>query len=257
MDQDAIRKRVERPDIWRPIRMAKTSRKGEQSAEQLGHLFHGGKGTKRGPEYSHKPQAQLDAVQEANSEYRFGGKAVLPQKIDKVRRREVQVDVFEAEQHGKDEAAQQQSRLAASQDKRQDEHAVHEAIVLEVDVVDDQEARGQDDGEGGNLGGTLRLEGARVDEALEGIDEDELGDDDGGALEVDGLPAVVVEVIQAHHERIDESGDVGEHPFEIGEEGRVVESPFRCLFKVPVLEGEALGNGEPIAMDFEVCRFAM
>lgn len=92
----------------------------------------------------------------------------------------------------------------------------------------------------------------KEDAQLEGVGEQQLRDDDGGALEVDGLPAVVAEVVDAQHGAVDEAGDVGEDPLEVGEEGRVVEGPLGGALEVPLAEGQAVGDGEPVAVDLEV-----
>ncbi len=67
---------------------------------------------------------------------------------------------------------------------------------------------------------------AGTDVQLQGVYEQQLGDDDTPSLKVDRLPAVILEVIDLEHGRVDEPGDLGEDPFEVGEEGRVVERPF-------------------------------
>lgn len=61
---------------------------------------------------------------------------------------------------------------------------------------------------------------------MQGVNQDQLCDDDGCALEVDGLPTIIIEVVDLNHLRIDEPADLGEEPFKVGKEGRVVESPF-------------------------------
>lgn len=45
---------------------------------------------------------------------------------------------------------------------------------------------------------------------------------------------------------------MGKKPFEVGKKGRVVEGPFRGLLVVPFPGREAIGDGQPVAMDFEV-----
>lgn len=50
MDKDSIRKRIESPDVRRPVSMAKTTGEGEESAQQLGDLTHGSKWTEGGSE---------------------------------------------------------------------------------------------------------------------------------------------------------------------------------------------------------------
>lgn len=61
---------------------------------------------------------------------------------------------------------------------------------------------------------------------MQGVNQDQLCDNDGCALKVDGLPAIIIEIIDLDHLRVDKPTDLGEEPFEVGKEGRVVESPF-------------------------------
>lgn len=99
--------------------------------------------------------------------------------------------------------------------------------------------------------------------------EDELRDEDGGALERDGGPGVVAEVVELHDFGIHNEREDGEDAFKVGEEGRVVERPLggglfgvwcvlvSALFlgaglsgrwahvKVPLGQRERIGDGEP------------
>lgn len=58
------------------------------------------------------------------------------------------------------------------------------------------------------------------------VDQDQFGDDDGSPLEVDGLPAVVVEILHIQQGRLDVCSSLRHEPFKVGEEWRVVQSPF-------------------------------
>lgn len=49
--------------------------------------------------------------------------------------------MLEAEQGGKNNAAGQETGIVSSQDDRQDQNAIEEAIILEVDMVDDKKSR--------------------------------------------------------------------------------------------------------------------
>lgn len=49
--------------------------------------------------------------------------------------------MLEAKQHRKEDAGQEQSRIVARKDHGQHKDAVHEAIVLKMDVIDDQQTR--------------------------------------------------------------------------------------------------------------------
>lgn len=44
-----------------------------------------------------------------------------------------------------------------------------------------------------------------------------------------------------------------EESLEVGEEGRVIEGPRAGFVGVPEGEREGMGNGEPVAVNFEIC----
>lgn len=71
VDQHAIHKGVHRPDIGSPICMAKTPGEGEQPAQKLRELILQHKGTKCGPKNGGDAAAQLDAIEELNTEDRL------------------------------------------------------------------------------------------------------------------------------------------------------------------------------------------
>lgn len=87
---------------------------------------------------------------------------------------------------------------------------------------------------------------------MERVRQQQLRHDDRGPLEVDRLPAIVVEVVDAQHGAVDEARDLGEDPLEVGEEGRVVEGPFRGALDVPLAQRQAVGDGKPVSVDLEV-----
>lgn len=95
-----------------------------------------------------------------------------------------------------------------------------------MDVVDDEQSGRQDDGQRGDLRSPLGLQRRRVDEHLQGVNQEKLRDDDREPLEVDRLPAIISKIVYPHHGRIYQASDVGEQPLKVGEEGRIVESPF-------------------------------
>lgn len=53
--------------------------------------------------------------------------------------------MLEAQESSKEQTRQQKCRVVACQDHGQDEDTVEKAIVLEMDMVDDEQARGQQD----------------------------------------------------------------------------------------------------------------
>lgn len=67
---------------------------------------------------------------------------------------------------------------------------------------------------------------------MERKDEQQLGEDDRQALEVDSLRAGVVEVLHLEHGRVKVFRDLAEAPLKRRKEGRVVERPFRCFLEL-------------------------
>ena len=61
---------------------------------------------------------------------------------------------------------------------------------------------------------------------IQGIDEDELAQDDRCSLEINGLPAIVADILNPQHRHIGETSCLRQEPFEVGEERRIVEGPF-------------------------------
>lgn len=151
--EEAVRKGVQRPDVGRPVRVAEPPRKGEEPAQQLRHLPQRDKRPKRRREDGCDPPAELQAVQDPRAEHIARRQAVRAQQEDEVRGREVEVDVLEAQEGGEDEATGEEGGAGAGEDEGEEEDAVEEAVVLEVDVVDDEEARGEEDGDCGGVGG--------------------------------------------------------------------------------------------------------
>lgn len=89
--------------------MTQTSREWEQATEHLPYLSPHREGAKSGCEDRDDTHAQLDAIEESYSEKRERRplpQAVSAQKIDKVRRREVQIDVLETQKRCKEQTRQ-------------------------------------------------------------------------------------------------------------------------------------------------------
>ena len=51
--------------------------------------------------------------------------------------------MFEAQKSGKKKTTVEESRLLARQDNRENQDPIHETIVLEMDMVDDEESGGE------------------------------------------------------------------------------------------------------------------
>jgi hypothetical protein len=61
---------------------------------------------------------------------------------------------------------------------------------------------------------------------MQRIDQDQFSDDDSSTLKINGLPTVISEVFHVEHGRFHVVCDLRHAPFEVGEERRVVQSPF-------------------------------
>lgn len=64
---------------------------------------------------------------------------------------------------------------------------------------------------------------------VQGVSQNELSHDDGGTLEIDGLPAVVAKGLDVEQGRVRECGGLGQQPFKVGKKGRIVQRPFRSF----------------------------
>ena len=182
--------------------------------------------------------------------------AVHGQEVDEVRRGDVEEDVLEAEQHCEPETAREVfAELGA--DEREHQNAKEEAVVLEVDVVDDEEPRRQDDRGGDDkVASFLPACRRRVDEPLQRHEQEHLARNHRCALEDDcGQP------VPADRHELDTP--VGsnpcrdksrQHPLEVRKEGRVVQRPLARVLRVPLPHREQRRDREPVAVHIEVRR---
>lgn len=91
---------------------------------------------------------------------------------------------------------------------------------------------------------------------MKSIYKNKLSQDDGRSLKVDRPPTIIFQIEDLQHFRVDELGCLGHCPLEVGKERRIVESPFRGLFIVPLLYWQTVRNRQPIPMHLEIRRFA-
>lgn len=136
--QDSIREGVHSPNVRRPVRMAQPSAEGKQPRQHLGHLPPVHERPKRRAKDPQHTRAQLYSVPEADIEDRVGTETVRAEEEDKVRRRKIQVDVLHTEKRSEQKPRDEMCGRRPREHEREEENAVHEAIVLEVDVVDYQ-----------------------------------------------------------------------------------------------------------------------
>lgn len=119
--------------------MAKSSGEGKESAENLWYLLKIDKRTKRHSKDCDDAAAKLDAVEELDVENGFSPKTVCSEQVDKVGRSEIEIDVLQAKQSREKDATQQEPIFIVScQYHGQDEDSIEEAVVLEMDVVDNE-----------------------------------------------------------------------------------------------------------------------
>lgn len=147
--------------------MAQPSAEWEEPLLHLPKLAHvlESKGAKAGSEDSGDAAAQLDAVEPLNAKDGSRRQAIDPKQVDEVGRGQVSVDVLHTQKACEGKSAAQQAGLLSCQDKRCNEETVHASIVLEMDMINDKESWGEQDGNGSSLGGSFGCAMRRVDEA--------------------------------------------------------------------------------------------
>lgn len=87
----------------------------------------------------------------------------------------------------------------------QDQNAIHRAVVLEMDVVNDEQTWREQDRDGGSVALLLLSDRGGADVQAQGVNEHKLRDNDSCSLEVDCLPAIIAEILDFEHLRIDEA----------------------------------------------------
>lgn len=146
VDQDSVSERVHCPNVRRPICVTKSSGKWEKSTEDLWNLLKIHERAECQSKDCNDTAAKLDAVEELNVENGSWPKTVRSEQVDEVGRSEVEVDVLQAEQSREHDATEKQPvSVVSCQDHGQDEHAVEEAVILEMDVVNDEQTGRQQD----------------------------------------------------------------------------------------------------------------
>ncbi|KAI9746262.1 MAG: hypothetical protein M4579_007617 [Chaenotheca gracillima] len=140
--------------------MAQPPRERKQPSKKLARLTPVDVRSERHGKDPHDPRSELERVDEPNVQH---GSPSETQE-DEVGRRQVEIDVFEAQQGGEEESAQEKRGLFSRQRERQDQEAVEESVVLEMNVVDDEESGGEEDRERCGVGDTLGVQWGRSDE---------------------------------------------------------------------------------------------
>ena len=157
--------------------------------------------------------------------------------------------MFETEKDGEKKTAQEQGGLVPRIGYGEDEDPIKETVILKVDMIDDEETGREQYRECGGMGemsgslwGILYISEAstlvydyldrRISRAsipVQGIRQNQLRSNHRCSLKVDRLPSVIVKVLDLEHARVDVLGDLGQEPFEVGKEGRVIEGPLRGI----------------------------
>lgn len=75
--------------------------------------------------------------------------------------------MFETYEDGKNNTTGEKRRLLARQNQGEDQDAIHKAIVLKVDMVDDKKTRGEEDGQTSRMGGLFIWQGNGLDESTD------------------------------------------------------------------------------------------
>lgn len=145
--------------------MAQSPRERKKPIFQLKKLI--GKWPESNCEDAHHADPELNNIQESRAKNARRIQAVGAEEVDEVGQREVKVDMLEAKQSSKQEPTGE--KLLASQNKRENQDAVHESIVLEVDMVDDEEARREEDRQAGNMSRLFIRKRSRLDESESSI----------------------------------------------------------------------------------------
>lgn len=139
--------------------MAQAPRERKQAAHNLFNLTPIPERPKSASKDKRKHRSQLGTIDHPGPQDRLCAQAVHAEQVDKVRRRQVKVDVFEAEQDGKEEGPAEHGRLVSYGDHGQYQYAIEEAIVLEVNMINDEKCWRQDDGDGCRMSGLLEIDG--------------------------------------------------------------------------------------------------
>lgn len=84
---------------------------------------------------------ELDDVPKTRAQDILRVEAVCSPQVDEVGEGEIEVYVLETKKCGKKNSTVEKCRLLARQDNRENQDPIQKSVVLEMDVVDDEEAR--------------------------------------------------------------------------------------------------------------------
>lgn len=118
--------------------MAQSSREWEESILQLQKLIPVGKRAKCNPKHAQHADAELERIDESRAQDGLWVEAMCPQQVHEPCQSEIEVDMLQTQQDGKQYPAVEKRRLLPCHDHRQHQDPVQKAIVLEVYVIDNE-----------------------------------------------------------------------------------------------------------------------
>ena len=301
--REPAQEQVEGPDVSGPVVVAQPALEGEEPPQDLSQLLRRG-GTASGGEkdgkvrrYQGEERHQGDSGKVRRREAQPLGRrgrgpnvARVPEEVDEVERCEGQVQMLHPQQHRVEEGPGQVPRVARGSrgrirprsrprgppgeaPDREEEDPQQHPVVLEVDVIQEDEAGASRDERGRGERPPFRPPHRPGREPRAPV-QDRVRRQHGGPLEQDagvrraaaaGADLGVVQQGQApavqpppgeQHPR-DAAG--GQHPLKVGEQRRVVQGVgggrgAGGAVAVPVVGREVEGGGQPVPVDVEVGR---
>jgi hypothetical protein len=95
------------------------------------------KGSKCNCKDANNAHTQFDDVAESRPQEILGVEAVCTQQVDKIGEGEVEIYVLKAQKHRKDYSTEK-FELFTGEDDGQNQDPIHEPVVLEMDMVNDE-----------------------------------------------------------------------------------------------------------------------
>lgn len=161
--------------------------------------------------------------------------------------------MLQTKQNGKSNPTVEKGRLLPGQNDGQHQKSVKETIVLEMNVIDNQQAGRKENRKSSDICQLFIGLGGRLDIAelvyqsltirsrgsyspVQCINKDKLRKNHRSPLKAHRLPGVIIEVLHVQHCRVRKACCLGQHPFECREKRRVIECPFRSVLQSQISE---------------------
>jgi hypothetical protein len=132
--------------------MAQPSRERKEAILELQQLAPLHKGPKSNTKNAKNTDPELNDIENPRPEDILGVEAVETAQVNKISKGKIKVDVLQAQKNGEENSTVEKCRLFPSQHDGQDQDPVQESIILEMNVVDDKQARGEKNRETGHVG---------------------------------------------------------------------------------------------------------